>query len=189
MVKIEETPVPPSTAPPQTQVPLAQQTQTAVIAPRGSIRCVIIRMVGTTPLVLGMKTVRASEQTFSIKVNQKWLSFVVDPTRAFMVASTGIWLNMRHVQMPYLMYDIDQSVPYYYIDENNQQQQAMVRVAKKMKGELLSSSMLGAIKKSEAYYQGLKAQRNKSGTDLNSMLVVIACVIGIVVGFVLRGFI
>jgi hypothetical protein len=158
----------------------------AVIAPRGWIRCILTRKVGNQLLVLGFRTVKASQQMFYVKVQGEWLAFLIDPSLSFMVAPVKRLLGLQTVSMPFLMYDIDWANPMMFTDATGvETAQALVREALKMHGELIPSIRLGDIKKREVYFQGMKAQMNKQGTNMTMMMTIILLVVGIAIGVVL----
>lgn len=149
-----------------------------VIAPYGSIRCIIARKIGDQYLVLGYRTVKASMDTFSIKIQKQWLTFLVDPTKCFMLAPVPIWWGMRKASMPHLFYDLDEASPMLISDKTGREIEAMVNEAKKLNAEFMPSTKFGDIKKREMYLQAMTAQK-KPTSEFSLMTIVLVVVAGL----------
>ena len=158
----------------------------APVAPSQKLRCIIARnTAGDVPLVLAIKTVKASAKTFDVSVQKKPLGFLVEPERAFMIAPVNKWWGLRHEQMPYLMYDIDEATAMWYVDKHGNKRYALLRRAKEMQGVFMPSPVLGVIKKMEAYYAAYKARQKSGKPEGQTMIIILALMAGIAIGIVL----
>lgn len=163
---------PPDAVPKSSFKPKPIPQQSPVIAPVGKIRCLIGRRVGNIFQILAVSTVSSAQGDFYIKIRGKWHGYVIDPKLAFMVAPVWNWWSFSTRQMPFLMYDLDESTPMAY-GPDKAQIQIMMHTAKKMHGEVLPSRTLGEIKKNEVYYQSRKAQgKPHSQFDLTAIMFI-----------------
>ena len=157
---------------------------TPLIAPSGYVRCLIAQKIGDQRLIIRTKTVQVSQRSFSINMGgtfgrKEWATFLIEPSRVFMILPMKRLFGLKTVQMPHLLYDLEDALP---LSAKGSTAELVLR-ARKMPFKSIPSLKLGDIMRHEILFQGMKSLR-KQGNEIG-MLSIIMTVMGVAIGLVI----